>query len=180
MTQRINISIPDDLYERLQFFKDTINISKLCQHAIEKEVKKKEDFRKRMKEAPEMQEIIQRLRKEAVEKYDIVYKRAIIDGEEWAKTAHYEDLIAAVEEEEENEIIALGMQGAPDMDPDITNYLLEKHGIKSETGEIEDYLKVALPDLKLRRYHDLELEQKYNIGWYTGVLNFWNEVKKLI
>jgi len=34
MAERINISIPKDLHERLSHFKDRLNISKMCQEAI--------------------------------------------------------------------------------------------------------------------------------------------------
>ena len=34
MSQRINISIPDELYEKMQVYKERLNISKLCQRAI--------------------------------------------------------------------------------------------------------------------------------------------------
>jgi len=42
MSQRINISVPDELYEKIQDFKDLLNISKLCQNAILKAVKLEE------------------------------------------------------------------------------------------------------------------------------------------
>jgi post-segregation antitoxin (ccd killing protein) len=49
MSQRINISVPDDLYEKMQAFKDRLNISKLCQNAILKAVKL-EELRSQTKE----------------------------------------------------------------------------------------------------------------------------------
>ena len=42
MSQRINISVPDELYEKIQAFKDRLNISKLCQNAILRAVKLEE------------------------------------------------------------------------------------------------------------------------------------------
>lgn len=39
MAKRLNISISDDLYERLQAVKDNLNVSGVCQEAIEKAVK---------------------------------------------------------------------------------------------------------------------------------------------
>lgn len=38
MSQRINISLPDDLYEKMQAYKDRLNVSKLCQSAIQRAV----------------------------------------------------------------------------------------------------------------------------------------------
>jgi len=39
LSQRLTISVPDELYERLQAVKDSLNISQVCQVAIEKQVK---------------------------------------------------------------------------------------------------------------------------------------------
>jgi len=38
MSQRINISVPDELYEKMQTFKDQLNISKICQKAITRSI----------------------------------------------------------------------------------------------------------------------------------------------
>ncbi len=38
MSQRINISVPDELYEKMQAFKDRLNISKLCQSVIHRAI----------------------------------------------------------------------------------------------------------------------------------------------
>ena len=42
MSQRINISVSDELYEKMQAFKKRLNISKLCQNAILRAVKLEE------------------------------------------------------------------------------------------------------------------------------------------
>jgi hypothetical protein len=42
MSQRINISVPDDLYQKMQSFKDSLNVSKICQDAIRREIMLKE------------------------------------------------------------------------------------------------------------------------------------------
>lgn len=39
MSQRINISVPDNLYEKMQAYKDRLNVSRLCQNAIQRAVK---------------------------------------------------------------------------------------------------------------------------------------------
>lgn len=38
MSQRINISVPDELFEKMQAYKDRLNVSKLCQNAIQRAV----------------------------------------------------------------------------------------------------------------------------------------------
>lgn len=34
MSQRINISVPDELYQKMQIYKERLNISRICQSAI--------------------------------------------------------------------------------------------------------------------------------------------------
>jgi post-segregation antitoxin (ccd killing protein) len=36
MSKRLNISIPEELYNQLQAYKDRMNISKVCQHGLRK------------------------------------------------------------------------------------------------------------------------------------------------
>ena len=38
MSQRINISVPNELYEKIQAFKGRLNISKLCQSVIQRAI----------------------------------------------------------------------------------------------------------------------------------------------
>jgi len=49
MSQRINISVSDDLYQKIQAFKDGLNISKLCQDALRQAVSI-EEFRSQVGE----------------------------------------------------------------------------------------------------------------------------------
>jgi len=43
MTQKITISIPDELHEKMQHWKDSFNYSGLFQDAVSKEIQKRED-----------------------------------------------------------------------------------------------------------------------------------------
>ena len=180
MAHRINISIPDELHESLQQFKDTINVSKICQEAITEIVQRKEDFRKRMNESQEMKEIIKRLQKEKTMSEGIVFERGKKDGEEWAKIAHYDDLVARVDELEETGDEWQDEYVMFDIDDYIVEYLCEKHGIDPGVGDIEHYLKEILPDLKVHVHNYLGLEFAYHRGWCRGIFNFWNEIKDKI
>jgi hypothetical protein len=64
LSQRINISVSDALYERLQRTKDGINISQICQSAIETAVTIEEI---KLKDVPPMDKLVERLR---IEKED--------------------------------------------------------------------------------------------------------------
>lgn len=180
MTKRINISIDDNLYERLQAFKAEVNVSKVCQEAISKEVGKKEDSKKRMDDVGDWDAIAERLKKQAMSKEsaDVVYERARRDAEAWAKAADYDDLMVTVETAEREDII--DGDNLDDLEPEILTYLLEKYRIEIDKpigkAEFADYLKVALPDVKLHFFNTAELELTYRRGWYKGVMDVWIEI----
>ena len=158
MAQRINISVKDDLYERLQAFRDSINVSRICQEAITAEVQEKEDFRKRMNETPDMEDIIARLRRQSREGFVIVREKGIKDGEDWAKTAHYDDLFEAVDNEGLE--INIGDNGY-ELPPEIVEYLFEKNAVKAQIADVIEYLNVVLPDLKIRKHNHDELNSRW-------------------
>jgi len=175
MSKIISISLPDKLHERLQKLKDKINVSKLCQDVILKEVKKIEDFRKRIHKSAKTEKIIERLSQEKSESDELVYERGRKDGEQWAKTAHYDDLYNAVCKEEDEHIINNGP--VEDLEPEILDYLFEKHKITPErSGEIDDYLGKVLP-VKVHSHNWYSYTISYRRGWYEAILDFWNEIK---
>lgn len=179
MSKIISISIPEKLHERLQNLKDKINVSKLCQAAISKEVKKIEDFQKRIHKSPKTEKIIARLSKEKNESEGLVYERGKKDGEQWAKIAHYDDLYGAVCREEDEDIISSSPM--TDLELEIIDYLFDKHKIESKgSGElIEEYLNQVLP-VRVHTHNFYIYTLSYRRGWYQGILDFWNEIKNKI
>jgi hypothetical protein len=89
---RVNISVPDSLYERLDRLRERVNISKVCTAALEKEVAMLE-----VRPAgpdPELESLIRRLKPVA----DRWYQRGREDGRRWAidtatraELRHYDD-----------------------------------------------------------------------------------------
>ena len=59
-------------------------------------IQRKEDFQKRLKEDPKMEQIIERLKKEREESEQDLLVLAKDWGLEWAKLAHYDELIFIV------------------------------------------------------------------------------------
>jgi post-segregation antitoxin (ccd killing protein) len=90
MAQRLNITINDSLFKRLQIVKESFNISAICQEAIEREV----SWQEQKKEViTKMNEVITKLRlgKEKFdEKYFEMGKEA---GLEDAKQMEYEEIM---------------------------------------------------------------------------------------
>lgn len=75
---RVNISIPDSLYERLDRLRDRVNASRVCATALEKELDMIEG--RTAIADPEIAQLIQRLQT-ARERW---YKRGREDGKRWA------------------------------------------------------------------------------------------------
>jgi len=188
MSQRINISIPDSLFDRLQPFKFQINISKLCQGVIEKEIIKKEEFNKRINKAPEMDEIIERLRKEKMIRYEKVAELGWKDGIEWAKIAHYEDIQTALN------ITPPDYDLGNELMVHIHDYLIAKAKIderelkydvsegpppppngKADLSYV--YIQTMLPEFEFSPPHDTRIDWDYYIAFFDGVAEFWNSIE---
>ena len=180
MIKRITISLPEELYDRLQAFKDDINVSSVCQKAITKIVERKEDFRKRIKESHEMKSILERLSTQKHESQGIVFELGEKDGEGWAKIAHLDELIDKAEEipSDYNDGV-LGPEFVED--PYIFVYLQEKYRINSDMNRfLQTYLEEVIPEVIIYEHNHIQIEWAYQRGWWTGILNFWNEIKDKI
>jgi hypothetical protein len=79
---RLNLTIPDPLYERLERLRDRVNVSKVCAVALTKELDMLEGSAV-MTANPKAQRMIERLQgmKNRRERW---YQRGFEDGEEWA------------------------------------------------------------------------------------------------
>lgn len=91
MAQRINITISDDLHNRLQAVKDGLNISRICQEAIKMEVEISELKAQSGKEA-----VVSRLRLQK-EQHDEVYEQmGRKDGLKDAEKMDYDELLEVI------------------------------------------------------------------------------------
>lgn len=97
MTRKITLSIPDLLHERMEAWRQSFNLSKMFQDALADAIHKKEEFQKRFKEDTSMSETIERLKKEKKISEGNYLENGRIEGFQWAKIAHYDDLMYALE-----------------------------------------------------------------------------------
>jgi len=178
MTQRVNISIPEDLYKRLQRFKDSINVSKVCQDALLVEIKKKEDFLKRVKENPSKAEIVERLRQERMAKYSIFYEIGREDGYEWANVAAYDELIQVISSDESDELLTI---------QSFYDFIETKYEIKTIDDNIGDgryaflpYYELRAPEMKINEKNYYEIEVIYIEGLNKSIKEFWQEIFPLL
>jgi hypothetical protein len=79
---RINLTLPDPLYERLERFRDRVNVSKVCALALTKELDMIEGATA-VAEDPKVQRLVNRFlrQRELTERW---YRRGRQDGETWA------------------------------------------------------------------------------------------------
>jgi hypothetical protein len=159
---RLNISIPDALYERLDRLRDRVNASKVCAAALEKELD--------MVEGPtlvsdvadaKVARLIERLRGER-EKW---YQRGFEDGERWAIE------VATLGELMEFEQTWSGLDHLDPLtaDPD------EMDGWQDELPESFTDRNDTVSDEPLDE--DGALRGAYVMGWYRGVLGMWTAAR---
>lgn len=162
---KVNLSIPNELQDRLEKHKLHVNLSKVFQKAITKEIDRREEFQLRLHtEVGSMPEIIERLKKEKITSTGSYYSRGEFEGLQWAKHAHYEELCYAAE------------VFTPDgncfrdkiLGEVLTTYIEDIEVLKPASGQIRE-TDSPIPE----PFIDIFMR-----GWKEGVSQFWKEVKQ--
>ena len=155
MAQKITLSIPDLLHEKLKEWRNSFNFSKMFQEALTDAIQKKEEFQKRFSQEFDMPEIIKRLKYEKQMWEKRYYQPGKEEGLRWAKTAHYEDLIYVIQFDGTYELVS---------DPKMSDYF---EIIYASTGLDKDSTQGPV-----------NYEKMFIDGWFKGVFEFWNQVKE--
>ena len=157
MTQKITLSIPDMLHEKLTEWRSSFNFSKMFQEALTDAIQKKEELQRRFSDEFDMQDVITRLREEKLAWENNSYQIGKNNGLKWARSAHYTDLLYVVNCENTYELI--------------------------EHALYKPYFQKLYETHTLGKYSPqggVDHEQKFIDGWFDGVKSFWNEVRKKI
>ncbi|MBU0463058.1 MAG: hypothetical protein KKE12_05485 [Proteobacteria bacterium] len=155
MAQKITLSIPDLLHEKLKEWRTSFNFSKMFQEAVTDAIQKKEEFQKRFSKDYNMSEIIKRLKQEKLIWEKQYYKLGKEEGLRWAKTAHYEDLLYVLQFNGTYELIS---------DPKMRNYF--------------DKIYQSTELAKQSNSGSIDNEQMFIEGWFKGIFEFWNHIKE--
>ena len=155
MAQKITLSIPDLLHEKLKEWRTSFNFSKMFQDAVTEAIQKKEAFQKRFSEDFDMPEIIKRLKHEKLIWEKKYYKLGKSEGLRWAKTAHYEDLLYVLQFDGTYRLIS---------DPKMNQYF-------EQIYHSTDFVKYSSSN-------SVDHEQMFIDGWFKGVLGFWDQVEE--
>ncbi|MCG8617465.1 MAG: hypothetical protein MI802_14690 [Desulfobacterales bacterium] len=169
MAQKITLSIPDMLHEKLTEWRSSFNFSKIFQEALTEAIQKKEALQKRFSEEFDMPDIIKRLREEKQAWENNCYKEGKAEGLRWARSAHYEDLLYVVNYKD--------TYRHKDTYDHKDMYELIGH------TDYESYFQDVYEAHDLGRYTaetGVDHERKFMDGWIDGVTSFWNEVKAQI
>ncbi|MDD9304786.1 MAG: hypothetical protein HUK40_21560 [Desulfobacter sp.] len=157
MAQKITLSIPDMLHEKLTEWRSSFNFSKMFQEALTDAIQKKEELQKRFSEEFDMPDIVKRLRQEKLDWENNFYNSGKTQGVKWARSAHYENLLYVLHCDHTYEIIG------------------------HET--FKSYFQKIYEAHDLGKYSvqgGVDHEQKFMDGWFDGVTLFWKEVREQI
>jgi len=159
MAKKMNLTVPDDLWKKIQKWKHTFNLSEIFQKAVAREIKFKEEFQQRLGEDVEMEQIIKRLREEKEEVEANCYRAGRERGLLWVKAASYADLHFTIQ--------------LIDKDIDFgTDPGLRARHLDKEMAE--------LPYLNYEAWHARvydKMNHEFLRGWTDSVWEFWKEVR---
>ena len=157
MAQKITLSIPDMLYERLTQWRDSFNFSKMFQDAVTDAIQKKEEFQKRFSQEFDMPEVIKRLQQEKQAWIKQFYRLGRKEGIKWGKSAHFEDLLYVLHVQDTYELVQHTKYSSY-FTSILSSYGVEKFTIDGK----KDHKKMFLD------------------GWMNGVKELWNQVKEVL
>ncbi|MEQ7127089.1 hypothetical protein ABN034_21450 [Actinopolymorpha sp. B11F2] len=157
---RRNISIPDELDERLDRQRDRINASRVCAIALERELDMiEEQTRPLQVDESQLEHLVERLRHQQNDR-DKWFGRGRSDGQAWTQqTATLEDLRGFDERWS-----ALEHMTVSDFDPEALE------------GWIDSMMPKEFRSNELRNQPPA-LQGAYIFGWYEGVKNLWRAAR---
>jgi gas vesicle protein len=156
MAKKVTLSVPDDLHEKMDKWRSSINFSKVFQKTINSIISTKEGFNKRLNEDADLSSILSRVKKEKEdieEKYKQIGKKL---GLEWSKAAHYSDLIYALK---------INPTKDPTKDERLGSYF-------NEIISKDPYLKAK----KIIEDKNTDIIKLIS-GWKESVNEFWHNIK---
>lgn len=96
MATQLTITIPDDLAEKLEYFKASVIPSNVCRDALLAAVSEREEIRQHMTHGEPIRNVVERMRGERLALGVSYYKDGVKAGIKWGKGRRYQDLKAAV------------------------------------------------------------------------------------
>lgn len=93
MVKKFNLSVPEELAEKIEQRREQLgSLSSIFQEAVAERIRKKEEFEERLKGDDDMEQIIERLKREKIQARSNYHEKGREEGLRWAKAASYIDL----------------------------------------------------------------------------------------
>ena len=166
MGKKVTISVPDDLHEKMEKWRDKLNFSGIFQEAISREVYKKELFEIKLGEEKTLPEIFGEGNLDTLEGQYAVGKEM---GFAYAKTAPYPK-IKRYEQYEEN------WDDQDQEEFERFHYELDIMSILDRAGMIE----VGTPEAKEVPEDAMPLTNSFDMGFMVGIIEFIREIKVIL
>jgi hypothetical protein len=150
MAKKITLTVNESLFQQIDAWRSSFNLSRLFQDAVSEAIKRKEEFQRMLSGSADIPRIVERLRNEKLGAQEKAVTAGKADGSAWAGRAHYEELVAVV--------------GAIPEPTDAENTSAEAWLSHSVVAKLEG--KAA--ETAIAAYRE---------GWRTGVIGLWDLVK---
>ena len=183
---RVNISVPDDLYKRLEEVRDFLNISAVCQEALSRELARREHP---PEDVEVTDELIQRLRTEKEDYERESREKGLQIGTEWAKRAKFPQLRQWGEYKPRSPERLASLDTPP---YETVEWLYELGENVGGTRSVEQLLQ-SNPELKPAKvvwghpndpmqifWFQFGDKRSFNEGFLEAVKRFWEQVKERI
>ena len=191
MAQRINISIPDSLFEKLKNFKNCLNISKISQKAIAHAINLEEVKNTAI---PNMNELITRLKAEKAEYVKIYQDEGFKDGLKEAYKLSYDSFLFVKDYQDYEDLeIVFGNIANKESIGKFEALIKGKYVIVDTSNNgfqrtIDEALAKGHYIFDVKGYPKYQYENEdfdqnkdvYLQGWIDGVLYVWNQAKDKI
>ncbi|MGD9938745.1 MAG: hypothetical protein AB7T74_02965 [Clostridia bacterium] len=160
MARKITLTVNETLFDKIDQWRSSFNLSKLFQDAVSEAIKAKEEFHRMLSGKEDIPQIVERLKAEKRGWLENARLDGEADGGAWAGKAHYADLIS---------VVTLIESSRPGQDGDATasaaedlcTELWEKKHRSGGTALME-------PE---------DAKRAYRRGWRAGVTGLWDLVK---
>lgn len=176
MSKRITLSVRDELYGKMQKWKDSLNFSGIFQEAISSRIKKKEEyenFKQKTKEDIDMNKVIEKLRKQKEGAYKDYFEKGKKHGFEYAQSMDYVDFQYALQYETTNMVMS-------------KDYVIDYNPFYNEDeSELKAHMREEFEKDRLMDWVDPDARNvipneyfcEWEEGFIEGIQEFWNEIK---
>ena len=165
MVKKFNLSVPDDLAQKIEQRRaDLGSLSAIFQEAVADKIRKKEEFEQRLQGDAHMNQIIERLKREKAALQSNFGEKGREEGLRWAKAASYRELEYA------RRFDPTDTEGLYDPTIPLHDDLLGHYFI--DALEADELTNPESDEDELN-----EFAKQWLIGWLGAVADFWSQVE---